>query len=186
MGHSLGGLVVAGLVLLDAAPKEIAIKRAVQAGFIAAAPRPSSAWPTGLASPELLAIGKMPAYPEQAALRRALGSEDYRRWTDSVVRTFGRVVAREPRTVQPTVRAALAQRSHTPQGPVRALPVAMVTSRAIGAQWVTMQTRTADSVGVTTRHFTYGRCHNIHLSHPGAVVDAIRQGDRAISGDGSA
>jgi hypothetical protein len=78
----------------------------------------------------LLALGKMPLYPEQPELRRQLSDEAYRTWIATVCRTIAGGVGDELRSVLPAVREAGANTSPPPAG----LPVEVLASQAFGEQ----------------------------------------------------
>ena len=99
-GHSLGGLItrvytrehpgqVAGLVQVDATPEAIAGDPGVKVGFLASGMMASMF--KALARLGfvrfLLALGKLPLYPEQGLFRAQVTDEDYRYWTAAVVVT---------------------------------------------------------------------------------------------------
>ena len=53
------------------------------------------------------------------------------------------------------------------------LPLAVLTSRAWGEQWVDLQRSLAARSHVASHTVFDDRHHNVHLAHPDAVVQAV-------------
>lgn len=101
VGHSLGALLArlyarrhpqdaAAMLLVDATPEAVSDDRGVKTGFAVSA---VAAGVLRLLAPFgltrlLLAVGRMPLYPEQHAYRAAMSPAQYRRWIAAVCRNF--------------------------------------------------------------------------------------------------
>lgn len=186
-GHSLDGLIVriyaqqhpagvAGLVLVDATPEAVAGDPAVKAGFLASAAMASV---FRMLAPFsfvrfLLAIDKIPLYPEQDIFRSAVSAEDYRRWTAAVCRDFAGAAGPELRSVLPTAAESQRRRAGITAPQFGDLPLGVLTSHAWSAKWIEMHRELATRSRSSFHQITGNRSHNIHIRHPGLVADAIR------------
>ena len=190
VGHSLGGLIarlyadqfraeVAGLVLVDPTPPQIADDRAAKAGFAAAmamAHLLKMLTPLGVTA-ALMAVNRLPLYPEQRCLRRQLSGRDYEQWTASVRRSVARGAAAELASVA-TAAGQARTLSNNPE-----LPVSIVASSAYGPRWTQWQEGLARQHLHSTYRSTGTKSHNIHLRHPDLVGEAIRGLVSRVFGD---
>ena len=186
-GHSLGGLIarvftastpgqVAGLVQVDATPEAIVGDPGVRAGFLASGMMASmfrALAPFGFVR-FLLALGKMPLYPEQGLFRAQVTDEDYRYWTAAVCRDFAGAASSELRSVLPAAVEAQRRRACLAAPELGDLPLGVLTSRAWGQKWVDMHRELATRSRSSFHRITGDRSHNIHIRHATLVVDAIR------------
>ena len=112
---------------------------------------------------------------EQRSYSNAVGAQDYRRWVAGVCRTFsGPAAGRELRSVLPAVEAALRHGQHGMDSGFGDLPLAVLGSRAWGPKWETMQRELATRSRNRVFRPTDDTLHNIHMSHVGLTVEAIR------------
>lgn len=193
VGHSLGGLIaqvyaasypedVAGLVLVDATPESIAREPSVRAGFLASvtvARLLKAAAPAGLLR-LLTRVGALPMYPEQGRFRRVATRDEYRNWTSAVEASFSRGAAAELGSVIPTAARVLGDGALHGAQPFGDLPMAVVSSRAYGAKWRVLQQELANRSRRSSWQETGDRDHNVHMSHPELVADAIEEVRRSV------
>jgi len=186
-GHSLGGLIarvytqehprqVAGLVQVDATPEAIVGDPGVKLGFLASGMMASmfkALAPFGFVR-LLLALGKMPLYPEQSLFRAQVTDEDYRHWTAAVCRDFAGAAGAEMRSVLPAAAKAQRRRVGAVVPEFDDLPLGVLTSRAWGQKWVDMHRELATRSRSSFHRITGDRSHNIHMRHAALVVDSIR------------
>ena len=194
-GHSLGGLIarvftrehpgqVAGLVQVDATPEAITDDPGVRAGFLASGMMASmlkALAPFGFVR-LLLALGKMPLYPEQGLFRAQVTDEDYRYWAVAVCRDFAGAAGAELRSVLPAAAEAQRRRAGLAPPELDDLPLGVLTSCAWGRKWMDMHRELATMSRCSLHRLTGDRSHNIHMRHAELVVDAIR--DLASAGKG--
>ena len=182
VAHSFGGLIaraytafhperVAGLVLIDATPPAIADDPGVRAGFLISAVLAKALKllaPFGVTR-ALLALGAMPLYPEQRTFRRLATREAYRRWIAAVDASFAGNAGKE-------LAAVLHAAAHfaSLSTAVPGVPVALVHSRAYGKRWEQMQRDVARDLQTVTTHATGAARHNIHMTRPDLVAQAIK------------
>ena len=188
VGHSLGGLIalqyaarhpghVAGLVLVDATPQEIDGNTAVRAGFLISGMLASlfrMLSPIGLVR-FLLAKQRMPLYPEQAVFQAHVPDETYRAWIKEVDRNLAGNAGREIRSVLGVAAAANRTPAANEHGLQHRLPAVILTSHAYGPKWVAMQQRVAANLRAVSHIILRERDHNIHMSRPELVAEAVRQ-----------
>lgn len=184
VGHSFGGLLarvfgtvrperVAGLVLLDVTPEAIAGDRAMATGLAALTGIESALHalaPVGLVR-LLLQLRALPHYPEQRRFEKNADPDELQEWKRSVTARFRTGTRTELRSVLPIARAAAAI-LEGPGSP--SSPVAMLTSRAYGPKWVRMHDAIAATLPGSTHVHLDGHHHNIHMTDPELVVDAVR------------
>ena len=184
-GHSLGGLIVriyaqqhpadvARLVLVDATPEAVPGDPAVKTGSLASAAMASVfrlLAPFGFVR-FLLAIGKMPLYPEQDLLPSAVSAEGYRRWTAAACRDFAGAAGPELRSVLPTAAESQRRRAGTTAPPFGDLPLGVLTSHAWGAKWIEMHRELPTRSRSSFHQVTGKRSHNVHIRHPCLAADA--------------
>jgi pimeloyl-ACP methyl ester carboxylesterase len=189
VGHSLGGLIarlhaqqraqrLAGLVQVDATPEQIADKRGVKIGFAVSwmlASLFKALSPLGVVR-LLLRLRAFPLYPEQAAFEDHLTHDQRRAWHAAVRRNMGPRggAGRELRAVLPCARHAQGIMDGVEHPQFGDLPLAVLTSHAWGDEWVDMQRELATRSRMSTQRVFDDRCHNIHMQHPDAVVEAVR------------
>src|SRR5690349_19098439 len=186
-GHSLGGLItrvytrehpgqVAGLVQVDATPEAIAGDPGVKAGFLASGMMASmikALAPFGFVR-FLLALGKLPLYPEQGLFRAQVTDEDYQYWTAAVCRDLAGAAGAELRSVLPAAAEAQWRRVGVAAPELGDLPLGVLTSLAWGQKWVDMHRELATRSRSSFHRITGDRSHNIHMRHAALVADAIR------------
>lgn len=194
VGHSLGGLItqlyarrhpdtVAGLVLIDATPESIAEDPAAKVGFAVSglvATLLKTVASTGLLSP-LLHLGAVPLYPESRHYRSLLSRSEFGDWVDAATRSFAHNAHAELHSVLPTARYALDHGDLSTGRPFGDVPLAVLSSRAYGKAWVTLQGTVATRSRRGTHIPTGDRFHNIHMAHPDVVIDTIRSIHRAAT-----
>jgi pimeloyl-ACP methyl ester carboxylesterase len=185
VGHSLGGVIarrytelqpehVAGLVLVDTTPYDIADEPGARLGFLVAGllgailKLPAR---FGLVR-ALLAARAMPLYPEQRHYRAAAPATAYRQWISDVCRSFAGAAGQELRSVITAARAA----GHQAESPTALcdVPIAVLTSRAYGRRWIDMHRELANATGARTHQIINDRSHNIHLRHPELIAITTR------------
>lgn len=188
VGHSLGGLItrtyvarhreqIVGLVLVDATPEEVAGDPGVKAGFVASS---ISARILKILSPFgvprlLLALQRMPLYPEQPAFRKIISEAEYRRWTASVCGNVAGAAGAELRSVLPAVDEAAQSRAGVKGAKFGDLPLDVLASRAFGDKWIAWQRAMAQRSTRSSYQVTETKSHNIHLRHPDLVIEAVRK-----------
>jgi pimeloyl-ACP methyl ester carboxylesterase len=188
VGHSLGGLIArlhaqqrperaAGLVQLDATPEQIADDPSVRVGFAVSGVVASlfkALTPFGVVR-LLLRLRAFPLYPEQAAFEAQLTPDQRRAWQHSVRRNVGPRggTGREVRAVLRAAREAQRRMRGVVQPELGDLPLAVLSSRVWGAKWVDMQGALAVRSRNSVHRVFYDRCHNVHMQHPDAVVEAV-------------
>ncbi len=180
VGHSFGGLIaqayaaadpnrVAGLVLVDAVNPAITRSRVIRLGLavnVGLARTLKALSPLGVTR-ALFAINAMPLYPEQHRLRAAASADENRRWVGTMCAGFAGNAAREIAAVLPGARASLVPATWVGG------PVTVIYSRLLGQTWERLQQDLATQYPDSTRYFTGDRLHNIHLSHPHLIIDAV-------------
>lgn len=185
VGHSYGGLLarvdaqqhaehVCGLVLVDATPEAAADDPGVRMGFTMLG---ITARLARLLSPFgmtrlLLRAGAL--VPEQARLREAVSTQEYRRWEADVCRTFASSAGSELQVVVPVTRAAQQARAGVVDPQFGDLPLGVLASHAFGDRWIEWQRGVAARSRRSFLRVTDTKAHNIHLRHPELVVEAIR------------
>ncbi|TDT74645.1 hypothetical protein DFO47_1124 [Arthrobacter sp. AG258] len=165
---------MAGLVLIDATPKEICSNKAVQAGFTLSAMLTrlfKVLTPIGVVS-FLLAIDNLPFYPEQAAFRGKVSQEDYRNWVWAVGRNLAGNAGDELTSVLDLAASSKHIDAARSQQPEHALPTTVLTSHAYGRKWVAMQQRMASQFQNVLHLILPDRSHNMHMSQPELVAEA--------------
>ncbi len=184
IGHSFGGLIaqayasadpdpdrdrVAGLVLVDAVGPAITRSRVIRIGLavnVGVARTLKALSPLGVTR-ALFAIHAMPLYPEQHFLRAAASTDENRRWVGAMCAGFAGNAAREIAAVLPGARESPESRTRV------AAPVTVIHSRLLGTTWERLQQDLAAQYPHSTRKFTGNRLHNIHLSRPDLIIDAV-------------
>ena len=122
--------------------------------------------PLGVAR-SLFAIHAMALYPEQHLLRAAVSKDEYRRWVGRMCAGFAGNAAREIAAVRPGAE------EFPEPFPRVAGPVTVIHSHLLGAAWDRPQREVSDQYLGSTRIFTGSLYHNIHLSRPDLIVDAV-------------
>ena len=127
----------------------------------------------------LLAVGGMPLYPEQGTFRRLATPEAYRRWIAAVDASFAGNAGKELAAVLPAATHFKRLANAVP-----GVPVAVVHSRAYGRRWEQMQRDVARDLQAVTTHATGAARHNIHMTRPDLVAQAIDDvlGQRGAAG----
>ena len=186
-GHSLGGLIarvnarehprqIAGLVQMDATPEAIAGDLGVKAGFLASGMMASmfkALARLGFVQ-FLLALGKLPLYPEQGLFRAQVTDEDYRYWIAAVCRDLAGAAGAELRSVLPAAAEAQWRRVGVAAPELGDLPLGVLTSLAWGRKWVDMHRELATRSRSSFHRISGDHSHNIHMRHAALVADAIR------------
>jgi pimeloyl-ACP methyl ester carboxylesterase len=188
VGHSLGGLIarlhaqqrpqrVAVLVQIDASPEQIADNQAVKIGFAVSGVLAllfKALTPFGIVR-LLLRLRVFPLYREQAAFEAQLTPDQRRAWRTAVRRDMGPRggAGREVRAVLPCARHVQRDVGGIAQPPFGDLPLAVLSSRVWGDKWVAMQRDLATRSRRSSHPIFDDRCHNIHMEHPDAVVEAV-------------
>jgi pimeloyl-ACP methyl ester carboxylesterase len=198
VGHSLGGLIarlhaqqhperLAGLVQVDATPEQVADDVGVRIGF-AVSGLAASVFkvlaPVGVVR-LLLRLRAFPLYPEQRTFEGHVTADQRRAWVASVRRDMGPggAAGRELRSVLPVAREAQRRLTGVVQPQFDDLPLAVLSSHAWGGEkWVGMHRELAARSRVSTHRVFSDPCHNIHMQHPDAVLDAIDEILRAVAG----
>lgn len=189
VGHSFGGLIaqayaaadpnrVAGLVLVDAVSPAMNRSRVIRIAVavnVAVARALKALSPLGVTR-ALFAIHAMPLYPEQHLLRAAASADEYHRWVGTLCGGFAGNAARE-------IAAVLPGAGELPEPGTRiGGPVTVIHSRLLGTTWDRRQQELGAQYPDSTRIFTGDRFHNIHLSRPELIIEAVHD-QLATSGE---
>jgi hypothetical protein len=123
----------------------------------------------------LLRLRAFSLYPEQAAFEAQLTPDQRRALHKSVRRNVGPRggTGREVRAVLRGARDAQRRMGGVVHPQFGYLPLAVPIGRVWGAKWVEMQ-RDLAARSSRSRHRVFDdRCHNVHVQHPGAVLEAV-------------
>jgi pimeloyl-ACP methyl ester carboxylesterase len=191
VGHSLGGLIVrlhaqqypgrlAGMVQVDATPEQVADDLGVKIGFAVSGVLASvfkALAPFGVVR-LLLHLHTFPLYREQRAFEGQLDADRRAAWIGAVNRSMGPGAAAGPelRSVLPSAREAQQRLAGVVQPQHGDLPLAVLSSHAWGGEkWVDMHRELATRSRSGSHRIFDDRCHNIHMAHPEAVIEAVEQ-----------
>jgi pimeloyl-ACP methyl ester carboxylesterase len=186
VGHSLGGLIarafanafperVAGLVLVDSTPEAVADSGPVRKGFAALrGVLVFLSWASRLGFVRIPGeiFGIIPLFPERPQFQRQVAPRDYALWKADAYRNLAGNAHREYPALftlaQACVPAAL-------PGQFGDMPIAVLASPTYGPQWLDWQRELATRSRQSSFWVSPVRGHNVQMTSPEAVVEAIHQ-----------